>query len=98
MAYCNTKNIAQTRGRAMRMLILDEQPIQKVADKYGVHRITIWRWKQKWIEQNKHIVLHNAVRHKSASTSTFRYNACIWNIPTKPAIPLHPRHLSDDLV
>ena len=51
MAYCTTKNIAQTRGRAMRMLILDEQPIQKVADKYGVHRITIWRWKQKWIEQ-----------------------------------------------
>ena len=62
--------MSQTRGKAMRMLILERQSIQKVADKYGVHRTTIWRWKQKWLEQNRHINLHNAVRHKDAPTSS----------------------------
>ena len=98
MAYCTIKTMSQTRGKAMRMLILERQSIQKVADKYGVHRTTIWRWKQKWLEQNRHINLHNAVRHKDAPTSKFRLDSCTWSIPTKPAIPLHPRHLSDDLV
>lgn len=54
MAYCTIKTMSQTRGKAMRVLILERQSIQKVADKYGVHRTTIWRWKQKWLEQNRH--------------------------------------------
>ena len=36
MAYCTIKTMSQTRGKAMRMLILERQSIQKVADKYGV--------------------------------------------------------------
>lgn len=98
MPYCTTKTMSQTRGKAMRMLILERQSIQKVADEYGVHRTTIWRWKQKWLEQNRHVNLHNAVRHKDVPTSKFRLDSCTWNIPTKPAIPLHPHCLSDDLV
>lgn len=98
MAYCTTKTISQTRGKAMRMLILEGQPIQKVADRYGVHRTTIWRWYKKWQEQNQHVRLQNTIRYKDARTSQFRFNACKWDIPTKPAIPLHPRRLSDDLV
>lgn len=43
MAYCTIKTMPQTRGRAMRMLILEQQPIEKVALKFGVHRTTIWR-------------------------------------------------------
>lgn len=98
MAYCTIKSMPQTRGKAMRMLILEQQPVEKVALKFGVHRTTIWRWKQKWKEQNKYIDLHNAVRHRDMPTSKFRLSTCIWNIPTKPAIPLHPYCLSDDLV
>lgn len=98
MAYCTTKTISQTRGKAMRMLILEGQPIQKVADRYGVHRTTIWRWYKKWQEQNQHVRLQNTIRYKDARTSQFRFNACKWDIPTKPAIPLHPRRLSNDLV
>lgn len=98
MAYCTTKTISQTRGKAMRMLILERQPIQKVADRYGVHRTTIWRWYKKWQEQNQHVRLQNTIRYKDARTSQFRFNACKWDIPTKPAIPLHPRRLSNDLV
>lgn len=98
MAYCTTKTISQTRGKAMRMLIMEGQPIQKVACKYGVHRTTIWRWYKKWQEQNQHIRLQNSIRHKDAKTSQFRFNACKWDIPTQPAIPLQPHCLSDDIV
>lgn len=98
MPYCTIKTMSQTRGKAMRMLILERQSIQKVADEYGVHRTTIWRWKQKWLEQNRHVNLHNAVRHKDVPTSKFRLDSCTWNIPTRPAISLHPHCLSDDLV
>lgn len=98
MAYCTTKTISLTRGKAMRMLILEGQPIQKVAYKYGVHRTTIWRWYKKWQEQNQHVRLQNSIRYKDAKTSQFRFNACKWDIPTKPAIPLQPHCLSDDLV
>lgn len=98
MAYCTTKNIAQTRGKAMRMLILEHQSVQTVADRFGVNRTTIWRWHKKWQAQNQHIELTNAVRHKDALVSLFRFDACKWSIPTKPAIPLHPRCLPDDIV
>lgn len=82
----------------MRMLIIDQKPIQTVANYFGVNRTTIWRWKQKWIKQNEHISLHNTMRHQNAATSIFRFNACKWSIPTRPAIPLHPHCLSEDIV
>lgn len=98
MAYCITKTMPQTRGKAMRMLILEHQSVQVVANHFGVHRTTIWRWHQKWQEQNQHVALHNAVRRQKSSTSRFRLDACKWSIPTKSATPLHPHCLPDDLV
>lgn len=98
MAYCTTKTMSQTRGKAMKMLILEHQSVQVVANHFGVHRSTIWRWYQKWQEQNQHVALRNAVRCQKSPTSKFRLDACKWNIPTRPATPLHPHCLSDDLV
>lgn len=98
MAYCTTKTMPQTRGKAMRMLILEHKSVQIVANQFGVNRTTIWRWYKKWQAQNQHIELHNAVRRQHAPTSQLRWNACKWSIPTKPAIPLHPHCLSDDIV
>lgn len=86
------------RGKAMRELILDKKPVQVVANKYGVNRSTIWRWYKKWQEQNQHVELTNTIRRKNAPTSTFRYSACKWNIPTLSARPIHPHCLSGDLV
>ena len=98
MSYCTIKTMPQTRGKAMQMLIIEQQSAKVVADRFGVHRTTIWRWYKKWQSQNQHIVLHNAVRQKNAPTSKFRWEACKWSIPTQPAIPLHPHCLSEDLV
>lgn len=98
MAYCTIKTMPQTRGKAMRMLILEQKSAQTVANRFGVNRTTIWRWYQKWQAQNQHIDLTNAVRHKDVPTSQFRWDACKWSIPTCSAIPLHPHCLSEDLV
>ena len=88
----------QTRGKAMRELILDKKPIQVVANKYGVNRTTIWRWYKKWQEQNQFVELTNTIRHKNTPTSNFRYDACKWSIPTLSARPIHIHCLSEDLV
>lgn len=98
MPYCTIKTMPQTRGKAMQMLIREQKSVQVVANKFGVHRTTIWRWYKKWQDQNQHVLLHNNIRHKDAATSKFRFKACKWNIPTQPAIPLHTQRLSDDCV
>ena len=43
MSYCTGRNI----GKAIKMLVLDKIPINIVADRFGVHRTTIWRWYKK---------------------------------------------------
>lgn len=39
----------------MKLLLLEQKPVQTVANKCGVHRSTIWRRKCKWEELNKHV-------------------------------------------
>lgn len=87
----------QTRGKAMRMLILEKKSVQTVANKYSIHRTTVWRWYKKWQAQNQHIELKNSVRHKNAPTSIFRYEACKWSIPTLSARPIHIHYISEDM-
>ena len=82
----------------MQELILGKKPVRVVANKYGVNRTTIWRWYKKWQKQNQHIELTNMVRRKDAPTSTFRYDACKWSIPTLSSRPINPYTLSDDIV
>lgn len=98
MSYCNIKSMPSTRGKAMRMLILDGMSVEVVANKYSVHRTTIWRWKKKWEEQNKHIQLANTNRPNRKSGKVFRWRDVVWDIPTIASKPLHPHCLSDDIV
>jgi transposase len=49
MSYCTGKNIEKSRGKAMKMLVIEKKPVEVVADRFGVHRSTIWRWHQKWL-------------------------------------------------
>ena len=55
MAYSNNPNLPRARASALRMLLQDGVPLSVVAKRYGVHRITIYRWKNKWRELNKHV-------------------------------------------
>ncbi|MBR2544020.1 DDE-type integrase/transposase/recombinase [Candidatus Saccharibacteria bacterium] len=98
MSYCTGKNIEKSRGKAMKMLVIEKKPVGVVADRFGVHRSTIWRWRQKWLMQNSHIELENPVRRKYLGVSAYKYNLCKWNIPSFSAAPKHPHTLSDSLI
>ena len=65
----------------MRLLVIDQLPVTVVARKCGVHRSTVWRWKQKWNKLNKHVRLENVNRpsrlvSSPSGISSFRLAAC----------------------
>ena len=98
MPYCTGKNIEKARGNAMKMLIVEQKSPTVVANHFGVSRSTIWRWRQRWAEQNQHLQLHNPIRRKELGVSAYKYNLCKWNISTISSAPHHPHTLSEDLV
>ena len=83
----------------MKLLFIDELSVQIVADRFGVSRTTIWRWKRKWLALNSHIALENQVRQKDNPISSFRLSTCSWRIPTISSAPrTHPNELPDYLI
>lgn len=97
MSYCTGKYIEKARGNAMKMLLVERKPVLTVANRFGVNRSTIWRWRKKWLDQNQHVDLNNANRFLGRETSMFRFNSCSWIIPTLSSRPHHPHYLSKDL-
>lgn len=98
MAYSTNPYLPKARAAAMRLLICDRLPVGTVALRAGVHRSTIWRWLQKWRQQNSDICLVNASRPGRTVTpagyvpgigavSQFRLHACMWRIPTESSRP-----------
>ena len=53
MSYCTGKNVEIARGKAVKMLVIEKKLAEIVADRFGVNRSTIWRWRQKWLAQNQ---------------------------------------------
>ena len=98
MSYCTGKNIEKSRGKAMKMLVIEKKPVGIVADRFGVNRSTIWRWHQKWLAQNNHISFLNPSRRKYLGISPYKYKLCKWNISSSSAAPKTPHTLPDDLV
>lgn len=98
MSYCTGKNIEKSRGKAMKMLVIEKKPVEVVANRFGVHRSTIWRWHQRWLVQNSHIELENPIRRKYLGISAYKYELCKWNISSLSAAPKNPHTLSDDLI
>lgn len=56
MAYSTNPNLPKARAIAMQLLVRELLPVQVVANKCGVHRSTIYRWKLKWDLLNKYSV------------------------------------------
>ena len=104
MAYSTNINLPKARARALRAVFYDQLPVSVVANKFGVHRTTIWRWVCKWREQNKHVSLTNANRvnrqpNGSGVSSRFRLDSCRWSIPTLSSAPHnHPNALPEPVV
>ena len=104
MAYSTNPNLPKARAFAMQMLVRDNLPLCVVANRCGVHRSTIWRWKRKWDVLNQNIQLTNDNRpHRSQGRRTpvsdFRLAACTWRIPTLASTPhTSPTEVSPELV
>ena len=98
MSYCTGKNIEIARGKAIKMLVIEKKPVGAVADRFGVHRSTIWRWYKKWKNINSHIQLTNAVRRQYLGISPYKYGICKWRIGSESSSPKHPHMLGEDLV
>lgn len=99
MAYSNNPNLPRARAIAMRLLIADGLPSAVVANKCGIHRSTVWRWKQKWLEQNKHIEFCNPNRPSRAVSPANKLLACRWRIATlSPSPHTFPHAVSETIV
>lgn len=90
MAYSNNPNLPRARVSALRMLLQDGVPLGVVAKRYGVHRTTIYRWKNKWRELNKHVEFTNPNRPTRSVSMSNKLSYCRWLIPTGSARPHRP--------
>ena len=99
MAYSNNPNLPKARAIAMKLLVREALPVSIVANKCGVHRSTIWRWRRKWNDINKDVQLVNDNRPSRTPGSQFRQAALRWIVPTLQSMPLtSPHTLSDAIV
>ncbi len=87
MAYSTNPNLPKARAIAMQLLIRAGLSLQIVANRCGVHRSTIWRWKRKWDKLNEYVQLTNDNRPTRQAGSAFRLAACTWLIPTYSSKP-----------
>lgn len=99
MAYSTNPNLPRARAIALRMLIREGVSLQIVANRCGVQRSTIWRWKRKWLKLNEHVQFTNVNRPSVPAGSSFRLTACKWVIPTLTSRPHHsPRAIGAELI
>lgn len=99
MAYSINPNLPKARAIAMQLLISDKLPSQVVANRCGVHRSTIWRWKRKWDELNCNVQLTNDNRPSRKAGMVFRLSACVWRIPTMSSQPhSSPKAIEENIV
>jgi putative transposase len=99
MAYSTNPNLPKARAIAMQLLVRDQLPLQVVANRCGVHRSTIWRWKRKWDKLNEYVQLTNDNRPSRPVGRVFRLAACTWRIPTSSSRPhISPAAASQELV
>jgi len=100
MAYSTNPNLPKARATALRLLLKEGLPVQTVANKCGVHRSTVYRWKLKWLALNGDQQLVNYNRpNRKVGRNSFRLSSCRWRIPTDSSRPRHsPKALPGDVV
>lgn len=99
MAYSTNPNLPRARAFGMRLLINEGLPVQVVANKSGVHRSTVYRWKLKWLKINEDVQLENFNRPTREAGKQFRLLSLKWLIPTLSSRPLtSPKAISNHIV
>jgi hypothetical protein len=99
MAYSNNPNLPKARATAMQLLVKEKLPMQVVANKCGVHRSTLWRWKLKWDKLNENVQFDNPNRPKRVYSQINHLLRCTWRIPTLSSRPLtSPKAIPNNIV
>jgi transposase InsO family protein len=98
MAYSINPNLPKARALALKLLIEQALPAQVVANKCGVHRSTVYRWKVKWLEINQNVRLENVNRPTRNPGKQFRFTALKWLIPTLGSRPKHSPNAVPELI
>jgi transposase InsO family protein len=99
MAYSINPNLPNARAIAMKLLIADGLPLMTVANKCGVHRSTVWRWKKKWLKLNENVQFDNPNRPNRVFSLKNKLLACRWLIETNTSRPHSCSHaISDETV
>lgn len=107
MAYSTNPHLPKARAIALQLLVREQLPPQVVANRCGVHRSTMWRWKRKWDELNhtqqlleaNHPSRIQGKRRNGMLVSRFRLDSCHWIIPTLSSAPQsHPFAISAEVV
>ena len=99
MAYSINPNLPKARAFAMQLLIREQLPLQTVANRCGVHRSTVWRWKCKWDALNRHVQFTNPNRPSRPVSLANKLLTCHWRIATVVSRPrTSPNAISDETV
>jgi transposase InsO family protein len=59
MAYSNNPNLINARRETLLAVISQGMPICTAARRFGVHRVTIWRWIERWKKINRNVKERN---------------------------------------
>jgi transposase InsO family protein len=99
MAYSTNPNLPKARATAMQLLVQEKLPMQVVANRCGIHRSTVYRWKKKWDKLNEHVQFDNPNRPSRIYSQTNHLLRCTWRIPTLSCRPKHsPKAVPDKIV
>lgn len=98
MAYSINPNLPNARAIAMKLLVAEGLPSATVANKCGVHRSTIWRWKQKWLKLNENVQFDNPNRPTRTYSLKNKLLACKWRIATRSSRPTTCSHAISDKI
>lgn len=99
MAYSTNPYLPKARALAMQLLVREHVPLQVVANRCGVHRSTVWRWKRKWDALNATVQLTNDNRPGTPAGKAFRFTAVTWRIPTLVSRPrMNPHAIAERVV
>ena len=97
MAYSTNPHLPKARATALRLLLVEDLSVHVVANKCGVHRSTVWRWKKKWDDLNRRMQKENCNRPRREKTT--RLHGYSWRIPTLSSRPHSCSHaIPDDIV
>lgn len=97
MAYSTNPYLPKARAIALHLHIAEGVPLGITARKCGIHRSTLWRWKQKWQRLNENISQDKPNRPTRVTTFVTAYYR--WHIATESSRPhANPNAVPDEVV